>query len=89
MRTLVLLVALSLLTGCTSMVGESWLTGDKGRFLMAGDAAGMQAASDMFSGFITNGKASDDIESSFWQHRKKQTEAGVLKLQLRSGGKKK
>lgn len=71
MKKVILLGCLIGATGCTGG-GMGWLNSSPEGYVdfrVQGDAAGVQAAGDMLNGLITNGKASPDTDTPYWQNR--------------------
>ena len=67
-------ITLSALTisevGCSSFMGDGVLTPmGEGRILINADSEGMMALSDLINGSITNGKASPDTVTPYYQVR--------------------
>lgn len=62
----VILIAL-LASGCGVIYTPNPL--QKGHILVAGDAEGMRAFSDMSTGLVNEGKTPGNLKSSYFQHR--------------------
>jgi hypothetical protein len=84
MRAIKLVLAVgivSLTTGCAGLIGENMFTGqDEGRFLLSSDAEGLRAFGDSLTGLITEGKASPDIKSAYWQNADARVEVKKFRI---------
>lgn len=89
MKTMLMLCGVGVLaSGCTSFgASQMFEDSDSGFVMLAGDAAGIKAYNDGLLGHITETKTSPDVKGPYWQAREKETEAGVLKLKIKRGGK--
>lgn len=68
-------------SGCTAMAGEDLFTGqDEGRFLLSADAEGIRAFGDSMNGLITEGKASPDVKSAYWQNADARVEVKKFRM---------
>lgn len=77
-------------TACSSMVGESLFVGDdEGRFLLATDAAGMQAFGDALGGIAQISKDSPDVKGAYWAKRENDNQVRALKWGFKTRGAKK
>ena len=79
---MVLLIISSSVSGCATLMGESFGSGDKGRILISADTAGMRAFGDIFTGAITTGKASPDVDTPHHQMRREQEITKRFKYQV-------
>lgn len=73
------LVAVS--TGCSSLVGESMFVGDdEGRFLLSADRAGLQEFGKALNGLVVTGKATPDVQDSYFQNQQAETQVKMFRF---------
>lgn len=83
MKTTLIILAVASLSSCTGLVQHSMFGSEEGGYVsINADAAGMQALGDWNAGLITEGKASPDIESAYYQLRKEQEKQKTFRIRL-------